>query len=127
MTNVDDAGVAWAWSSADSGAWIGTAQAAGVGYLVSPPVDLSGLASAAIHFDSEFTPGPASTGSVEFSLDGQTWLPGGVVQPGSMQHTEVPLDGAAGNAAVQVRVVYDASSAGTWKIRNLFIGPPVPL
>jgi len=126
MTYEGDPGVVWAWSSADSGVWQGTAQAAGVGYLVSPPVDLSGLDAAAAHFDTQFSPGASATGSVEFSVDGQTWVHGAEVPAGTTDHVEVLLDGAAGEPAVQVRFVYDATSTGTWNIRNLFIGPPVP-
>lgn len=116
----------WSWSTANNGQWAVSADGFGEAVLVTPPIDLSGIDAAAVHFASELNPGVLSTGVVEYSIDGMTWMPAGAPPNGSHDHVELALPGAEGQPAVSVRFVLDATSAAQWSLQNLFIGPPVP-
>jgi cysteine-rich repeat protein len=118
--------LSWTWTSSGNGYWSVTSDSVGQAVLVSPPVDLSGLQTATVHFHGIFAEGGGATGTVEYSVDGMTWLVAAVVENGDNDHIEYELPGAEGQASVTVRWVFDGQPMASWTIQNVFIGPPVP-
>ncbi len=97
--------------------------------LVSPVVDLTGVAAPVIRFDQEFRQYAAEHADVELSVDGgTTWetvlsQTAGVTGP---KQTEVAIPQAAGKSGVRVRFHYvDGSYAWWWSVDNVLIGSEV--
>ncbi len=126
MTTEGSSTFQWTWVVDNGGEWIVQADGPGQAILVTPPVDLSGLEEAAVHFHSVFAPGAAGTAVVELSTDGTNWVPAGSPPDGEDGHYDLTLPGAAGQSAVQLRFVLNGQSLTSWAVRNVFIGPPVP-
>ncbi|GID32929.1 S8 family serine peptidase [Paractinoplanes brasiliensis] len=94
--------------------------------LVSPVVDLTGVANPVIRLDQEYRQYAQETGDVDLSLDGgATWtnvLKQTTNVPGP-KRTSVAIPQAAGKSQVQVRFhYYNASFAWWWKVDNVLIG-----
>jgi N-acetylneuraminic acid mutarotase len=93
--------------------------------LVSPVVDLSGVADPEVDFDDEYVGAQGQTANLDVSLDGGTtwttvWSPYNV-NPG---YEEIPIPQAAGQSHVEVRFHFtmDGTSGRRWEIDNLLIG-----
>jgi hypothetical protein len=95
--------------------------------LTSPVIDVSGLSSPQLAFDSAYyaatTPARESA-SAQVSVDGgRSWST--VWQQGSANaigHVSVGLPAAAGKVGVRVRFHYTGMAAWYWAIDNIFIG-----
>lgn len=94
--------------------------------LTSPVVDLSGVSSPILAFDTFFwSDGDSSqSAEVDLSLDGgATW---NAVWQQSMTTVEgpvnIPIPQAAGQANVQVRFTYQGNFDWWWSLDNVFIG-----
>ena len=95
--------------------------------LVTPPVDLSASANAAIRWANDFIEsGYGSHGYVDVSTDsGATWTnvwqsPGDVPGPGTLT---ADMSFAAGHANVQARFHYQSAWAWWWQVDDVTIGP----
>lgn len=97
--------------------------------LVSPVVDLTGVAAPVIRFDQEFRQYAAERTDVELSLDGgATWATvlSQTANVAGPKETEVAIPQAAGQKDVRVRFHYvDGSYAWWWSVDNVLIGSEV--
>ena len=100
--------------------------------LVSPVVNLSGLTSPEIGFDTFYREFPGQTADVDLSLNGgQTWTNVWEQTDTSVTgHVDVPIPQAAGNSHVRVRFHFTGAFGWWWELDNVFIGTrtcsPVP-
>jgi cysteine-rich repeat protein len=118
----------WTWSTNNNGQWAVSADGPGQGILISPPVDLSGIETAAVHFSTNLQEGGGAIGRVDFSIDdGMTWTVAGSAPAGNNDQFELPLLGAEGRPGVLIRFTFEGQTASSWSIQNLFVGPPVPM
>jgi cysteine-rich repeat protein len=96
----------------------------GTSTLVSPPIDLSGVTAVVAHFHHTLTLVTDAVASVEYTVDGQTWLPAqAFTANATFAEVEVPLAGAGGQPAVQVRLVMVDPGGASWILHNLLVGP----
>ena len=96
-------------------------------YLVSPPIDLSSSANAAIRFANDFLDGGNNDiAEVEVSIDGgENWTSiwrasGSAPGPGTIT---ADMSFAAGHAGVQVRFHYSVFFGLWWQIDDVAVGP----
>ncbi|MEV4628027.1 S8 family serine peptidase [Micromonospora sp. NPDC049523] len=94
--------------------------------LVSPPLDLTGVGTPAVWFDTHYETGHQSSASVEVSTDGgQTWATAwrrtteALRGPATVQ---VPIPQAANRSGVRVRFHYDAVLDLRWQVDNVRVG-----
>lgn len=92
--------------------------------LVSPAVDLSGVAAPVVGFDTHYSAWDEQTGDVDLSLDnGATWTTVYHLSSVDVQgHVEIPIPQAAGEAGVQVRFRYRGEVDNWWQLDNVFVG-----
>ncbi|HEY9475734.1 MAG TPA: carboxypeptidase regulatory-like domain-containing protein [Mycobacteriales bacterium] len=94
--------------------------------LVTPPVDLAGVSTPSIGFNSDYEPFLDSVGDVDLSLDGgTTWTT-------VWHHTQdalvgprfevIPIPQAAGQSNVRVRFHYTDAWGFWWQIDNVHVG-----
>jgi hypothetical protein len=98
--------------------------------LVTPPVDMTGVASPALHFSSDFTivnDGSPQLGTVDLSIDGgATWtnvLTMDTSYPGPSLW-DFPIPDAANQATVKVRFHYEGFWAWWWQVDDVLLGVP---
>ncbi len=94
-------------------------------WLVSPAVDLSGVSSPELSFDSDYR-NLNSIAQVDVSVDGGStwttvWDHSGSDARGPA-HYDVALPGAANQSSVQVRFHYTGTWAWWWEVDNVFLG-----
>nr|WP_269474618.1 carboxypeptidase regulatory-like domain-containing protein [Phytohabitans flavus] len=97
--------------------------------LVSPVVDLTGVAAPVIRFNQDFRWLGSDRADVDLSLDGGATWTNVLRQAASFRGprvTEIPIPQAAGKDQVQVRFhYYDASFEWWWEVDNVLIGSQV--
>lgn len=94
--------------------------------LVTPPVNLQGIAEPTITIDSPFDVGSGgATGVIEYTVDDTNWLSAmSFTATASNQGVVIPIPLAAGAPAARVRFVMNGAQGASWVIENMFIGPP---
>ncbi|GAA1669558.1 hypothetical protein GCM10009765_18800 [Fodinicola feengrottensis] len=94
--------------------------------LTSPVYDLSGSTNPVLTADTHYQPFGNSTAAVDVTTDGGTtwtnlWQRSTVGVPGPAK-IDLPVTGAAGKNAVQLRFHYTGSFAYYWELDNVFVG-----
>src|SRR5487761_1412139 len=100
--------------------------------LVSPVLNLSGVTSPKITFDTAyglFAPVGGFTADVDLSLDGGTtwqnvWQQTQADPTASHDAVTIPIPQAAGKTDVQVRFHFTGSGASLWALDNIEVGTP---
>ncbi|WP_233512658.1 S8 family serine peptidase [Micromonospora deserti] len=97
--------------------------------LVSPVVDLTGVAAPVIRFNQDYNWLGSDRADVDLSIDGGTTWTNVLRQAADVRGprvTEIPIPQAAGQAQVRVRFhYYDASYEWWWQVDNVLIGSQV--
>ncbi|MFJ6431257.1 carboxypeptidase regulatory-like domain-containing protein [Streptomyces sp. NPDC091416] len=93
--------------------------------LVSPLIDLGGVDSPSIGFDTDYNGVGGQTGMIDYSIDGGlTWT--NVWKKTSITsvrgHVDLPLPEAAGQSQVQVRFHFTGYAGAWWELDNVIIG-----
>ncbi|WP_346539938.1 choice-of-anchor J domain-containing protein [Micromonospora sp. DPT] len=97
--------------------------------LVSPVVDLTGVAAPVVRFNQDYNWLGSDRADVDLSLDGGTTWTNVLRQAADVRGprvTEVPIPQAAGQAQARVRFhYYDAQWEWWWQVDNVLIGSEV--
>ncbi len=117
----------WQWQAANNGAYVVTAVGPGDALLVSPPVDLSGVTVAAVHFHHDLSLGGGAVGRVEYSVDGSNWVEAAALTMSAVdEDVDVILAGAEGMPSVEVRFSLTSVMNAMWSVQSIAVGPPWP-